>query len=89
MKEGSWSWHPCSKEQAPAVSGEPRYLEDGRTFVLPVKLGPDKVYAIWLNTEKLQRFQDRDGQPAWPYLLIFQTGRAAGPAAESAPAPQK
>jgi len=37
------------------------------------KLVPGRNYALWLNTEKFQNFTDKAGQPAVPYLLIFQT----------------
>jgi RNA polymerase sigma-70 factor (ECF subfamily) len=41
--------------------------------VLPVKLQPNRLYAVWLNFEAARNFQDNEGKPALPYLLIFQT----------------
>jgi RNA polymerase sigma-70 factor (ECF subfamily) len=41
--------------------------------VLPVRLEPGKVYAIWLNSGKFTNFKDADGQSAVPYLLVFKT----------------
>jgi serine/threonine protein kinase len=73
MKDQCWSWCYEREEDFPTKTGEPRYLADGRTCVLPVKLQPGKVYAVWLNTEKIKSFQDLEGQPALPYLLIFET----------------
>jgi hypothetical protein len=73
MKDGSWSWSTFSKETFPTTTGNPKYLGDKRTSVLPVKLEPGKVYAIWLNSEKFQGFKDADGQSAVPYLLVFKT----------------
>jgi len=75
MQNGSWSW--CwweRKDDYPEMTGDPRYLQDSRTCVLPVKLQPNKFYAIWLNTEKLKNFTDTSGRPAVPYLLTFFTG---------------
>jgi hypothetical protein len=36
MQDGSWSW--VGKEYLPEIVGQPRYLADGRTCVLTVKL---------------------------------------------------
>jgi hypothetical protein len=73
MKDRSWSWTRCGDESLPEPNGSPRYLPDGRTCVYPVRLKPGKVYALWLNSETAHEFQDRQGQSALPYLLIFQT----------------
>ena len=74
--------HPGAGE-LPETTGQPRYLEDGRTCVLPVKLQPGRFYAIWLNSDQLKNFKDTNGTPAVPYLLTFQTTgdrlRQAGP----------
>jgi len=53
--------------------GKPKYEDDRRTCVLPVKLEPGKTYAIWVNSPKFRNFKDADGRPAVPYLLIFKT----------------
>jgi predicted Ser/Thr protein kinase len=73
MKAESWAWCYDPQTDFAANPGEPRYLADGRTCTLPVKLKPGKVYAIWINTEKFNGFQDFEGRPAVPYLLIFET----------------
>ena len=73
MKDQCWAWCYEREENFPARTGEPRFLADGRSCVQPVKLEPGKVYAVWLNTEKIKNFQDIEGQPALPYLLIFET----------------
>ena len=73
MKDQCWAWCYEREEDFPTKNGEPRFLEDGRSCVQAVKLQPGKVYAIWLNTEKIKNFQDLEGQPAVPYLLIFET----------------
>jgi RNA polymerase sigma-70 factor (ECF subfamily) len=75
MADGTWSWSTLSKESFPEVSGEPKYLKDERTCVLPVKLQPETTYAIWINSNKFQNFKDANGTPAIPYLLVFKTGK--------------
>jgi hypothetical protein len=72
MQGGRHGWVGLGAN-APGVTGPPRYSEDGRTSVLPVKLQPGRIYAIWLNSESARDFADRAGQPAVPYLLIFET----------------
>jgi hypothetical protein len=65
-----------TKESFPEVAGKPRYLKDKRTFVLPVRLKPGKVYAIWFNSwgkGKGNNFVDVYGKRALPYLLVFET----------------
>ena len=73
MRDGSWSWTVWSEKNFPEMTGQPRYLADGRTCVLPVKLKPGKLYATWLNSELHQDFKDQENRPAVPYLLIFET----------------
>jgi len=79
MQDGSWSWSTWGEENYPETTGDPRYLPDGRTCVLPVKLQPRKFYAIWLNSDKFKNFTDTSGRAAVPYLLTFTTaGAGAG-----------
>lgn len=75
MRDRSWSWTAWSEQSYPVTTGEPRYLADGCTCVLPVKLQPGRCYAVWLNKEDSQNFKDQGGHPAVPYLLVFQTGK--------------
>ena len=92
MTNGMWSWCRESVETFPeAEADHVRYLADRRTCVLPVRLAPNRTYAIWINSTTLQRFRDMTGLPAVPYLLVFRTGtgtpatvRAAEEAAETA-----
>jgi len=78
MQDGSWSWSTWGEENYPETAGQPHYLSDGRTCVLPVKLQPAKFYAIWLNSDKFKNFRDASGQSAVPYLLSFRTSEAGG-----------
>ncbi|PYJ86456.1 MAG: hypothetical protein DME70_08115 [Verrucomicrobia bacterium] len=73
MQPGSWSWALIDKETYPGTSEAPKYLDDKRTCVLPVKLQPGKTYAVWINSDKLHNFKDAKGQIAVPYLLVFKT----------------
>ena len=73
MQGGSWSWCILTKETYPGSAEAPKYLEDKRTCVLPVKLQPGRTYAVWINSEKFHDFKDTKGQIAVPYLLVFKT----------------
>ena len=73
MLDKSWSSTIISKESFPEVTGQPKYLDDHCTFVLPVKLVAGKTYAILLNSERFKNFKDADGHSAMPYLLVFKT----------------
>lgn len=73
MMDKSWSWSTVSEGTNPENAGKPKYLADNKTCVLPVKLQPEKTYAFWLNSENFGNFKDTQGQPAVPYLLIFET----------------
>ena len=73
MADKSWSWSTAWEDSNPDITGDPHYLADHRTCVLPVKLAPGTTYGFWLNSEKFRNFTDRDGRPAVPYLLVFKT----------------
>ena len=86
MQDGSWSWSTWGEENFPEMNGQPKYADDKKTFVLPVKLQPGKFYAIWLNSEKFKNFKDTGGRPAVPYLLTFTTSESGRSRSDSAPA---
>lgn len=73
MQDQSWSWATLSDESFPTTAGEPEYLDDRRTCVLPVKLEPGRTYALWINSSKFKNFKDLGGRSALPYLLVFRT----------------
>ena len=75
MRVSSWSWVQISKETFPTLVGQPRYLQDGKTCSVSVRLKPDRTYAIWINTPKFKNFRDRQGRSAVPYLLVFRTAK--------------
>ena len=71
MQDGSWSW--TGSDYMPETVGKPRYLSDGRTCVLTVKLEPGRTYLIGINSPSHRNFKDREGRPAMTYLLAFET----------------
>jgi len=73
MQDKSWSWVIVTPGSFPKLAGDPHYLPDGVTCVLPVTLEPGKTYAMWINAATAQNFQDADGRKAVPYLLVFST----------------
>jgi RNA polymerase sigma factor (sigma-70 family) len=74
MTDKSWSWPTGNKYAAPKVEGGTIHFEpDGRTCVMPVKLEPGKTYVVGINSERFHGFQDAQGHPALPYLLVFRT----------------
>jgi hypothetical protein len=73
MKDHTWSWSTWGQDTFPETTGKPHYLDDKRTCVLPVKLKPGKMYAIWLNSNNFANFKDASGNSAVPYLLVFKT----------------
>ena len=75
MTDEMWSWVIHTKESFPEIAGDVRYLADGRTNVLPVRLYPGRKYAIRFNSPDYTHnaFRDSDNNPAVPYLLVFET----------------
>jgi RNA polymerase sigma-70 factor (ECF subfamily) len=73
MRDKSWSWVTVTADSFPKTTGQPHYLPDQMTNVLPVALEAGKTYAMWINGTTAQNFQDVDGRKAVPYLLVFRT----------------
>ena len=73
MQGGSWSFMTLSKESFPPVDGRPKYLEDKRTCVLPVKLELGRTYAAGINGQQSGNFKDTGGRAAMQYVLVFST----------------
>jgi serine/threonine protein kinase len=81
MKDRHWTWAAWKPGSLPEITGQPRFLEDGQTCVLPVRLAPGRAYGIWLNSDQAHGFRDIDDQPSVPYLLTFQVA----PTGETSP----
>lgn len=79
MLAGGWSWSTWLPGTEPEIVGEPRYLADGRTCVVGVRLAPGRTYGFWLNSARFANFQDAEGRPAVPYLLVFGTRGTSPP----------
>ena len=73
MTDQSWSWSTAWQNSTPEGIGKPHYEADHKTCVLKVKLEPNKTYGWWINSQRFHGFQDTQGHPAVPYLLVFQT----------------
>ena len=73
MTDQSWSWATAWQDSTPESIGTPHYEADHKTCVLKVKLEPNKTYGWWINSQRFHGFQDKQGHPAVPYLLVFQT----------------
>jgi len=78
LTEQMWSWAMNDRKTFPDIDADKiHFLKDRRTCVLPVKLKPEKTYVIWVNSQKYNAFRDTENNPAVPYLLVFQTGKAS------------
>ena len=73
MTDQSWSWSSAWKNSEPKALEKPKYESDQRTCVMKVKLEPGKTYGYWINSQNFHGFQDQQGRPAIPYLLVFHT----------------
>ncbi len=72
-RDKSWAFVTDSNFISPAGDPQPRYEAGNRTVVVPVQLRPGATYGVWLNQGPFLGFVDQQGQPAVPYLLVFQT----------------
>lgn len=78
MADGAWSWVTTPFGRFPETEGRPRYLADGRTCVLSVKLEPGTAYAVGVNYGSHHNFRAAHGARALPWLLRFTTAPAGG-----------
>ncbi len=74
MMDRAWSWAEAWPGSTPELLEEPEFDESGRACSVNARLEPNRTYAFWLNSELHRNFQDVEGRPAVPYLLIFETG---------------
>jgi len=73
MKDQTWTWSTAWKDSTPKFLSPPRYDKDKRTCIAKVKLEAGRSYGFWLNSSNFGNFMDKDGHPAVPYLLVFET----------------
>jgi RNA polymerase sigma-70 factor (ECF subfamily) len=76
MTDGCWSWVTTPFGKCPEGTGRPRYLDDGRTCVLPVRLEPATSYVVGINYGSHHNFRAAHGGRALPWLLRFTTAPA-------------
>jgi len=56
----------------PQIIGKPQWI-DKRTFSIQVKLFPNRLYSLVFNNSRFQGFQNTEGVPLNPDMLLFQT----------------
>ena len=69
-----WSVVKIPNGTFPTIDGKVHFKGDGRTFVIPVKLKANTVYAFSINSNQKIGFQGINGKPAQPYIISFKTG---------------
>jgi len=77
--ERSWSWiihRPLGAYPGLGRGGpEPRWEDEGRTCILAVRLAPDTVCAIGVNSIRHTGFRDTEAKVAMPHVWAFKTGQ--------------
>lgn len=73
MMPGSFAWAYTYIEKFPQKTGEPYFTDNFTKSVLHVKLEPGKEYEIWINSESLAYFKDKNGNSAIPFRWTFKT----------------
>lgn len=72
---GGFSWTGGGEAYPAARDGQgPRWTEDRRACVLPVRLEPNRSYRLGLNSPSHRNFQSAAGVPLDPVVYTFQTG---------------
>ena len=72
---GGFSWTGGGPDYPPAPKGQgPRWTEDQRTCVRPVRLEPNRQYRLGLNSPSHKNFQSAAGVPLDPISCTFRTG---------------
>jgi len=75
----NWSWiihQNLGLYPGHRTLGEPRWEAGGRTCVLPVRLSPDTLYAVGVNSFRHTGFRGPDGKVAVPFVWVFKTRKA-------------
>ena len=77
MMDGSWSW-TGGGDTYPQMTGRPYYDQSKRTCTMPVKLKPDKVYWVGINSPSHKNFKTPSRQAAPWYIILFATRSVDG-----------
>ena len=78
MADKTWSWSQLSNDTFPKISGEIHYQGNNAPAWRRWLSSRARTYAVWLNSQNFGNFKDKDGHPAVPYLLVFETKPAGG-----------
>ncbi len=76
MSSGGWSV-VGGGPKFPKLVGKARWVDE-RTFVWSWHLEPEHDYWLSINSSSFKNFRSRDGEPAVPYSIAFQTGKPTG-----------
>ena len=74
MTNKMWSVVKLDNGNFPKITGDVYFKGDSRTFVIPVKLQADTVYAFSINTKNKKGFKGLNGKSVQPYIISFKTG---------------
>jgi len=74
MTNKMWSIVKVANGEFPQISGDVYFKSDTRTFVIPVKLKANTVYAFSINSKNKRGFKSINGKAAQPYVISFITG---------------
>jgi hypothetical protein len=72
----AWSWMILSEiglYPGDRTLGEPRWENENKTCVLPVRLSPATLYAVGVNSPRNFGFRDTNGKAAVPFAWVFKT----------------
>lgn len=71
MTPKAWAYGPSVEGDFPHCLGDPRLLNDQRTFVLLCTVAADRTFAVEINPAR--RFASTYGRSAQPFTLKFST----------------
>lgn len=77
MTNKMWSVVKLNNSNFPQITDEVYFKDDARTFVIPVKLKANTVYAFSLNADNKKGFKSVNGKSAQPYIISFKTASKA------------
>jgi hypothetical protein len=72
MKNDSYSFVIAGEGETPVIIGKPVF-EDKYTCLIHVKLKPNTIYSLGINSKTRKGFVSEDGIPAEPFVLTFKT----------------
>jgi len=72
MNIKSYSIVEAGEGETPDITGNPQF-RDAYTCIIPVKLKPNTLYSLGINSQTRKGFVGQNGIPAEPYVLTFKT----------------